>query len=881
MPKAKTTKNLIQILSAIISVVFAFIIGVTYCTSVIKLKYGTNLKSTEAYLANQQYVVVNDVEQSPIAYLPGVHAVNISLQYAIDYDFDLRIKYSLDWLGDDENNQLPTENVELIFANRDNVIVDEEYVYYINYKKDNSGNNIAPAGLSAGSGELSLIAGVEIVENRNLDYAYKSLKIVIDEVKIYKAQSNYTESHPLYNGLTHTIVTKNAVENSLPDGKETVYRESAKAWLAHKQSVTSGLDDAYVMVYNHRYNTENGISSPGHDSAYSRTIIDSVTTASWLGGNRAFVGASVYIITGSKPLAIKAKVYGTWRNTSGTEIQQYDSNIRFNYSIDWVNPVYEDNNLFETRDYNYIVPAYTACYIELVESVEITTVGGDIETANIDTYKLVVNRIEINGSVDSTFSYDGKSYDSKITSALVECTDIPAQDTRETYKQKDYNVISSAKYHIGLYDYKADASVHEYNNNKIVLVNNTNLKQNVTISYDILLHASNGSIRQHYDSVDGDGNTIGLRADSFDDAAYFREDKSVVAEVASGAKITYSLPGVNSVKVYTIAPNSSIQLDSVYSLGINFQSYLEGKYGTRDVWVEIVANINYLASTTTSVETSDLLVEMGLSGNAGTIKVKNISNDVVTAISVNLTLKNYQYTVSNSVLESSTAPNDWQATFWKYYTKDAQGNPTQNESKVWQQGKLYQAFDSRTDVALTEYGGTTNYSGTYSCVNKTVNLKPNESVTLLTFTYSNSNNKNLISSTLELNATAFATSAEALTKQENGGLKYKAYFVTKGVSNDYIVNNSQTSCIVRFTDSNESLSLTNVVKDGGYYYYTMIVRPGQILPTSSTIQSVEILTVNATFSVDQLADGWGTKTDDGNGNVTYGEFLTAMNNIFS
>ena len=241
MIKAKTTKKIIPILSAIISVVFAFIIGVTYCSSVMKLIYGTNLKSTKAYLANQQYVVINDLEQSPIVYNPGVHAVNISLQYAIDYDFDLRVRYSVQWLDvNGEENDLSTDNVELLFANRDNVIVDEEYIYFINYYEDEEGNR-TPAGLTAGSSELSLIAGVQIVESLNSEYTGKTLQITIDEVKIHKAGVKYDNNHPLYINMTHSIVTKDGVDNNLPEGKEIVVRESAKAWLKHKQSVTSSM----------------------------------------------------------------------------------------------------------------------------------------------------------------------------------------------------------------------------------------------------------------------------------------------------------------------------------------------------------------------------------------------------------------------------------------------------------------------------------------------------------------------------------------------------------------------------------------------------------------------------------------------------------------
>ena len=881
MLKAKITKKIVPILSAIISVIFAFILGVTYCSSIINLKYGTNIKSTEAYLANQQYVVVNDLEKSPILYNPGVYPVNITLQYAIDYDFDLRIRYSMAWLDSEGNNsQLSTSNVELLFANRDNVIVDEEYIYYINYFEDEEGNR-SPAGLPAGSSELSLIAGVEIVDSVNSDYKNKSLTISIDEVKIHKAGVKYDDNHALYTGMEHEVVTK--VDENLQGIKETVVRESAKAWLTHKQSITSGMDDAYVMVYNHRYNTNTGISSPGHNSAYSKTTANgsSGVTASWIGGNRAFAGVGLYIITGSKPLAISAKVTGTWRNTSGTSLQQYDNNIRVNYTSDWVNPVQETNNLFETRDYNYIIPANTACYIEVVDSMEVTTVGVTYDVADLDTYKMVVSKIILN---NITFAYDGFAYDAKITSGTIECLAISENDERDNYQQKKYVVVSSSKYSNNLYEHKSLAGGQSYNNDNLVLINNTSNKQSVKINYGLNFYASNGSTELTYDSTDANSNTIQLRADSFDDDAYFKDKKQVPSNTADTTY--YTLPYDENTqayaKTYLIAPYSSFEIESAYGLTLNFQSYLDTVYSPRDVWVEIEATIDYVNSTTTNDVTSNLLVEMSVEDEVGTIKIKNSSNEIVTAISANISIINYKHMVATEV--SGNMPNDWQATFWRYYTK-VNNVPIQNESKVWNNEKTYyKEYYLTDDIILTEVGGTTTYKNSYSCTNKTVNLKPNESIDLLTFSYPEDADTDLLSSTLMLNATATASTAEDLNVKVNNELKYPAYFVTKGVENCYIINNSQTSCVVRFADSGANADgLTNVIKDGSYYYYTMIVRPGQILQTSSTISSVEVLPVEAIYSAEYFIvdNQWGSKTENADGTITYSPFIQALNNIFS
>ena len=273
---------------------------------------------------------------------------------------------------------------------------------------------------------------------------------------------------------------------------------------------------------------------------------------------------------------------------------------------------------------------------------------------------------------------------------------------------------------------------------------------------------------------------------------------------------------------------------------------------------------------------------MSVEDEVGTIKIKNSSNEIVTAISANISIINYKHMVATEV--SGNMPNDWQATFWRYYTK-VNNVPIQNESKVWNNEKTYyKEYYLTDDIILTEVGGTTTYKNSYSCTNKTVNLKPNESIDLLTFSYPEDADTDLLSSTLILNATATASTAEDLNVKVSNELKYPAYFVTKGVENCYIINNSQTSCVVRFADSGANADgLTNVIKDGSYYYYTMIVRPGQILQTSSTISSVEVLPVEAIYSAEYFIvdNQWGSKTENADGTITYSPFIQALNNIFS
>ena len=112
MKLAKTRTNLTYSLLAILGVVFAFIIGVTYCASAFTLNVGSNGYSTSTFMAKQQYTLINDSEMSPIPFGTGAHNYEVAIQYSYSYDFDVRIKYSLSW-----TNNLDAHNVILNYAN--------------------------------------------------------------------------------------------------------------------------------------------------------------------------------------------------------------------------------------------------------------------------------------------------------------------------------------------------------------------------------------------------------------------------------------------------------------------------------------------------------------------------------------------------------------------------------------------------------------------------------------------------------------------------------------------------------------------------------------------------------------------------------------------
>ena len=62
--RAKTKKNWFSIITAILAVVFAFTIGVTYAAQIVNLSFGSNGYDTTAYAGKQSYVVINDTEKN-------------------------------------------------------------------------------------------------------------------------------------------------------------------------------------------------------------------------------------------------------------------------------------------------------------------------------------------------------------------------------------------------------------------------------------------------------------------------------------------------------------------------------------------------------------------------------------------------------------------------------------------------------------------------------------------------------------------------------------------------------------------------------------------------------------------------------------------------
>jgi len=570
-------------LYALLCVVFALSVGSAYASADITRTYGQNINSTSAYMGNQQYTIINDTTLSPVPFGVSGHNFEIAMQYAIDYDFDVRFEYSMSWSGGGS-----TDNVVLQFANRDNLMVDEKYIYVADK-------------ISAGSGKLGIINGVEFTDVNDTSYNGQSLSITLTAKisKIYKktdANSNivddYSHAHILY---TNT--------------------DAGNAWFAYKTGST------YVMVYNSHYSYDTGITHPGNDTAMSGT--------KWLGGDRFYGGVGIYVVAGATDFKLKASIQGIWRSSTGsTGIEAAENNIQYNYSDGWVSystPSYSDTKqIFENKYFNYTVQAGSVAYIQVVDNIEITS-AGESNISNYDNHKLVTNSITIN---DQPFSYaeiDNATAEQKAALAIQSLssddgiTSANVSPSGGNYS-KSMLIYNQTSHDAGLY--KAGSGQQTYYTN-ISLVNNTADTKTYALSYVLNYYIGNGYGSNPYAS----GNSKDLFKNTSDQYYSYQ---------GTTANATYF--EVEKAKtVVTLAPYSRVNVCERFYVTDAFAAFIKSDLGVSDnydAWVQV----GVTASTTSSTN-ADLLVETKVSGGNVTVRVKNPTQYTVSGnITVNLEL---------------------------------------------------------------------------------------------------------------------------------------------------------------------------------------------------------------------------------------------------
>ena len=793
--KTKTNRNLIKILCAVLSVVFAFAVGITYAASSATIRYGSAPKSTQAYFANQQVHIINDTVQNPIPYGNNTNSFEVAIQYSIDYDFDLRLKYSLKY-----DNGVAADNVILNFVNRDNVIYDTEYIYLAD-------------SFEAGMGKIPLIANVEFADDNNDALIGRRLIIEIkqEDVKFYKASINasfYDVQHKLYSDVSSSI--------------------AAQAWLQNKHNkLSTGTTAASVVMYNYRRNAVHGVSFPGDETAYKKSIrttadngyvVGNVYGASWAGGNTALAGIGMYVISGSQNIRLQVQVAGIWRdNDTNSETFISENNVKFNYSTNWNFSNYSSNNLWEVRMFNYDIPKQSSCYIDILESIEVTC-AGVVEGVDYDDYRLVANSIvvnELSTNTKTTFSYNERTdryIQFKTISSTAYSTLSPAQNI---YSQDSVRVVNITKYSSNLYD--AFGGNQTFNSG-VVLINNSSEQKQVKLNLGLEYSISNANIKLF--------NDLGERADSFDDDMFFKQQfvdsnnrlnssKEVMLKLDAGSAIT-------AISTYSVSENlkNDILIDDLDTS--NFAEYY-------DVWTSLSATVSEA-----SVDKTNLTIETSYNGGKTSLWIKNNTCSTISGVEIaNLSVSEVSstYELETSVVE----PFDWETSFWKYYTYSAGSYKQLKTAESYEANAYYKKVETASNVSgLTYISGFAVNGGVVT--NQTVSLKSGETVK-----FAECSAQNVIVS-------GFAKATLSKVSQTLD-------LVDSGKNSAYLINNSQFSYYVRFTGS-LAQSSTRIYTNSGYNYYIGLIVPGQILNIKMSSEG-ELETIQAAdvFNAEDL-EGW-------------------------
>lgn len=841
MKKAKTTNKIFTILSAIVGVVFAFIIGVTYCATSLPLEFGFSDKSTAAYMGHQDFNIINDTLSKPVVFGEGAHNFEIAFQYAFDYDIDVAFRYSLSWSG---GASVDTSNVILNFAQRDKIIYDENYIFL----RDK---------VPAGNGKITLITGIDFVDLTDSTYVGQTLTITINksDVRIYRSKASYASDTISTNQITKTATSSLA----------------AQAWLQFKKnSITKPNNaSAYVMMYNYRRNHEHGVPYPGANSAYKKPLNTAganngnVTASRWAGGNRAYAGAGMYVITGAEALTLEVMATGVWRNEEGSDVVDVvsENSIQFNYQADWVHVQYEQvSHLWSIRYYDIKIPAYSACYVDILDSIEIISAGRNDSVA-FDDYRMVTRDIIINPTGNSVeFSYDETSTDNETNCKYIQYlpisnSGVQTQPTK-TYQQSNIDVVNASAYNNGLYDAAAGyamANGGQTFNTNISLINNTADAKIVKVDLKLYYHVSNAQTVL-YDTT----NNYRRASDLIDDKVIAQVKKAFDKTAGNESMCNYyysytadATSYLTSTKSFTvkISPYSSVTILDRYTVSSGLKDTMDDLFDDPttttaleyyDAWVYLVPTINEIETE----RATNLTLEANKSGNTVKVSVKNTSNNTITGVSISnfafRSLNNATY----SILSNDNAPVDWEASYWKYYKLNGGVYEPVNEAykPTYEKNTYYlksQTYVTPSYTLINDFTADENDSTSIS--NDDIVLAPGESVEILTANV-----------TSQIMLSGFVTTS-------NLGTSQLPVLVNSGNADAFIINQTNNSYYIRFNGTYTG-SDANILKAAdNYNYYIGILRPNQVLsvPMSAVGTLVPIL-VNGDYASSQLTNWHST-----------------------
>jgi len=792
MFKAKTKTKLIMVLNALLGVVFAFMVGFTFCQDVFSSSKTarTQQGSTANYLASNSYNLVNATKSNPIMFGPGARDSKVAIEYNLNYSFDVRLKYKLVW----SDETLSIDNVILNFANRDRFIVDKEYIYLteaIAVEKTET--------TDTRHGTLNIITGVQFTNLEDETYFGKTLTINIEEVKIAKsAGATYSEGHALY---TSTI--------------------AGNAWKDLRSGSLANKSTANIIVYNSRYydgtNVHNGLDHPDAVTAYKN---DNGTDTTKLYGNRYYAGVGLYVMTGKSAVTLTVKSMGNWQKVSeyilnvnpvwatntyysksgdsytllseqpaswNTSYGEYYvkntsaafvNNIYYNFNSKWGTVTYDANHTIST----ITVAKNQQVYLDVYDSVEITAVmETESDIINYSGYKLV-NSFYLNNSLRGEV---GIEY----------LKDVVSEETvGTTYLSQNYTINNSTLYNPIFVDNYANADFVKESTN-VSITNNTDQAKQYSIGYKSIYTTSNGvQVLQ----------TGGGPTSSLTDTTWARVD----------------IEGESNNINVVVAPYSTVSiLDNIIAVNsITSSSLKVGSSAYYDAWLSYrITSVSESSASTNS--TNSISVEAKNVLNGKEFYVRNNSNKTISIPSGNsITMFKVEYSYELITTSVST----WNQDYYKYFYKDANGNFVRaTKANQFAVNKYYILKRLITSTTIVN--------------NSAITLGPNETALFGSVGY-----------TGELIGYTGSILSAGINFEENGVVS----IVNNGTKDAYIVNNTTNSCYVRFV-SNVGDGVRFIV-DGNYCYYIGVLRPGQMVKVPCT-EGVRIGAIG-TIVADDLYD---------------------------
>ena len=792
--KNKNKSNLIKIICVIIGAVFAFTTSIVYGAFSWKREHNSGY-ATGAFLPNQTYQIINDTLPNGILYSDGVKEYEVALQYSYDYAFNFYVEYELNW-----SNGLDASNVILNFSNRNAWIVDNSRIYY----RDT---------VAAGTGKLPIIVGVDFVDNYNSNYYGAKLTINIKKVEIAKTNESLDQ---------------------------TGIAGAAYAQYQARKLASYSTANAYAVVYNPTnkgsYQPKAPVGKTAFETKTSTSGGTSVTTTSKLFGNKNYVGLGAYVITGSSPINLVAKVIGSWVADTGKTTDPSSANIntntiKYNYSSGWIGESYDVGTIVqEIRTFQYTIPAHTAMYIDIIDSVEMIT-RGMLAAANYTDFHIETDLL-LNS--DTQLNFENGLATSTITTKTLSgtsySTNLPTQD---------YSVVNSSKYDAALYNVTTGGA--QTYKTQIKVINNTASKMSVSASYTLKAYISNGNSTADYQPAAGsttpkDGNPF-----EFDDESHWdRDEYSYTSSITVGAH--------NASQI--IAPYSAMTICTSFTVPNDMVAKLvaaKAAYSGKDVWIELVPKIT--SATSTAADTQ-LVLETVVSGTTAKLYAKNVSSNALTSLSLNLKYSRYSTQANMTSTTLSTEPANWKKEYWKYYVSNSGSykqvnevnNPTSNsDGSTSIKTASMPTFAAGTYYTNSGWIGANAYTTTSSAI-----VNPGEKVLLGSLTIAASQTYDFSDYTL--------TGSVATANDVN--------LVNETTGSAFIKNNSTTkSYYIRFSGSvafaSSDVTQSNFFKkneeksSSSYWYLYGLIRPGQVIP-------INITALDSQISIEAVEDTTGS-----------------------